>query len=166
MAIFSLSEPLFPLIFADKRLYKSLPRVPLYSALASTAQFLLFPKAPVNTARCDVPRFFAARYFSDDEQPAVKEFEYRWPGMKVRLWKGIVTLKQCIDLSDETVIARLQLGPGFLMEDPYFPWHFITACALTADCDSVCYGSFRGTGRNYALFDLADASILEPFQPI
>ncbi|MGH9453996.1 MAG: hypothetical protein ACRD2O_08510, partial [Terriglobia bacterium] len=68
--------------------------------------------------------------------------------MRHRLWKGIATFKLCLDLSDETVVQKLQLGAAFLREEPYFPWHFLTACALTAGCDSVCYRSFRGGGLN------------------
>lgn len=166
MPVYSLPEPLFPLAFRDARLYKSFARLPLYCALARAAQFHLFPKPAVNTARCDVPQCFAARYFSSDGETAAQEFEHRWQGMRYRLWKGIVLLNRCIDVSDERVLEKLHLWVDFLKVEPYFPWHFVTACALTADCDSVCYRSFRGGGLNYAVFRLVDSSIVEPFQPL
>jgi hypothetical protein len=164
--IFRLPKPLFPTAFANAQLYKAIPRLPLYCALASTAPFLLFPKDPINTARCDVPKFFAARYFSDDEETAVQEFEHRWPGMRHRLWKGIVNLRHCLDLADDRTVGGFELTPKFLAEEPYFPWHFITACTLSAGCDSICYRSFRGTGLTYAVFALPPRSILEDFRPV
>ncbi len=166
MPVYSLPASLFPLTFADNRLYKSYRDLELYCALASAGHFRLFPKVPVNTARCDVPRFFAARYFSSDSETAIREFEHRWAGMKYRLWRGMVELNRCIDLSDEKVTERLRLRADFLMEASYFPWHFVTACALTGNCDSVCYRSFRGGGLSYAIFELPEASIIEPFEAV
>jgi hypothetical protein len=166
LPVFNLPKPLSPAGFDDRKLYRRQSHLTLYCALAATGEFRLFPKDPVNHARCDVPRFFAARYFTDDEETAVSEFEHRWRGMRHRIWRGVVELRQSLDLSNDEVIERLQLGPKFLMEDPYFPWHFITASGLTAGCDSVAYRSFRGPGRCYAVFELTEKSLQEPFRPI
>ncbi len=104
MSVFSLPEPLVPSVFSQKALYTPKPRVTLYCALAMSVPKFLFPKPPGKLpARCDVPTFFAATYFSDDEETAIQEFEYRYAPIKHRLWKGALRLQRCLDLTHKII---------------------------------------------------------------
>lgn len=155
-----------PQAFADKALYTRKQQVPLFCALAISVTRFLFPKPPGDVpARCDVPRFFAATYFSDDGVTARQEFHYRYRPAKPRLWQGVLQLDGCLDLTNPTTLQNLGLNAQFLVEDPYFPWHFVTACALSGKCDSICYKSFRGPGVNYAVFAVSPHMIVGPFKP-
>jgi len=165
---FNLPTPLVPSAFKEKNLYKPLPELTLFAALALGAREFKFPK-PGNgelTARFDVPKMFYATYFSDDEATAVEEFKHRYPNFKWRLWRGVMSVKHCLNLVDLAVQKDLQLGSSFLTESPYFPWHFLAACSLSSHCDSVCYKSFRGPGLAYAIFERPTVALLQKFQPM
>lgn len=169
MLDFSLPTPLVPSAFKDKGLYRSFPEMTLYAALDRGALEFKFPKPGGGElqARCDVPRMFYATYFSDDEVTAANEFRHRHhPKWKLRLWRGVISVKHCLDLSDSGVQGQLGLDPAFLVEAPYFPWHFLAACGLSAHCDSVCYRSFRGPGLAYAVFERPTVAIAQKFRPM
>jgi len=161
---FLLPEPLYPPAFDNDALYDPSRIVELHTAIDKRIPFKWFPKKPSCDARCDVEDFFSARYFATDRKTAVSEFLHRYPDFDhgYALWRGKVQLRRCLDLSDHETVRLMQLPATFLLEKPLFPWQFITACALSGNCDAVCFHSFRGGGLDYALFE--KPAIIEEFE--
>lgn len=165
MPVFSLPAPLQPASFANSALYIQHKALKLYCAVAPGLPPAWFPKTVKGTARFDVPRFFGARYFSTDARTAEAEFKFHYGDeILCRISQVTVGLAACLDLDEFKTKQLLQLPAGFLEEQPYFPWHFLAACALSANADSVSHKSFRGAGTNFAIFQ--QPTIVQDFRPV